>query len=143
MEEPRCLYDSPGLRVSLDEANGWLYNQWLGVHNEESIKEAAAAIWACLHAHPCAKVLSDHSGLISDWQGVAPWIGQDYLDHLAAQGVRYFAWVYSQHYHDRTAMEQALYLSKRPMVAIFDDVASAYEWLRNCSTHWPEVEMHK
>jgi hypothetical protein len=27
MEELRCLLDIPGLWVSYDEANGWLYNQ--------------------------------------------------------------------------------------------------------------------
>jgi len=132
MEQLRCLLDSPGLRVSYDEANGWLYNQWLGVHDAASVREHAAAICACHRAWPCSKILSDHAGLVGSWQHSISWIGGEYLNTLAAQGVGYFAWVYNQGYHDRTAMEQALYYATQPVIAIFDDVASAYEWLQHC-----------
>ena len=132
MEEIRCLLDLPGLQVNYDEANGWLYNQWLGAHEAASVREHAAAICACHRAQPCSKILSDHSGLVGSWQHSVPWIGGEYLNTLAEQGVQYFAWVYNKGYHDRTAMEQALYYATRPVIAIFDDVASAYEWLQHC-----------
>jgi hypothetical protein len=132
MEELRCLVDLPGLRVSCDEANGWLYNQWLGEHDEASVKHHAAGICACLRARPCTKILSDHSGLVGNWQGASPWVGRDYFDWLAQQGILYFAWVYNQGYYDRVAMEKTLFYTTRPIVAIFGDVASAYEWLRSC-----------
>jgi hypothetical protein len=45
MEELCCLADLPGLRVSDDEANGWLYNPWLGVPNEASIKAPRSQHW--------------------------------------------------------------------------------------------------
>jgi hypothetical protein len=62
------------------------------------------------------------------------WIGGEYLTTLAAQGVAYFAWVYTAGHHDRTSMEQALRFATEPAIAIFDDVASAYEWLQHCPT---------
>lgn len=141
MEELRCLLDTPGLRVSYDEANGWLYNQWLGVHDKASVKVHAAAICACHRAQPCRKILSDHTGLEGSWQHSVPWIGGEYLSQLAGQGVEYFAWVYSKGYHDLSAMEQALLYATRPVVAIFDNIASAYEWLQHCPAHraWAEV----
>lgn len=132
MKEMRCLLDSPGLRVSYDEANGWLYNQWLGPHDADSVRVHAAAICAHHLAWPCSKVLSDHSGLVGSWQHSVPWIGGEYLNTLAAQGVVYFAWVYNDGYRDRAEMEQALYYATRPVIAIFDDLASAYEWLQHC-----------
>jgi hypothetical protein len=137
MEELTCLLDTPGLRISSDEANNWLYNQWLGMHNEDSVKMYASHICACLRQRPFTKILSDHSGLVGNWQGAAPWIGQEYFVRLAAQGIAYFAWVYNEHYHDRLAMEQTLYYTTSPVVAIFDDVASAYEWLQHCPTPRP------
>jgi hypothetical protein len=132
MEELRCLVDLPGLRVSCDEANGWLYNQWLGEHDETSVKHHAASICACLKARPYPKILSDHSGLVGNWQGASPWVGRDYFDRLAQQGILYFAWVYNLGYYDRVAMEKTLFYTTRPVVAIFGDVASAYDWLRSC-----------
>jgi hypothetical protein len=132
MEELHCLVDLPGLRVSCDEANGWLYNQWLGEHDEASVKHYAANICACLAAWPCTKILSDHSGLVGNWQGASPWVGRDYFDRLAQQGILYFAWVYNLGYYDRVAMEKTLFYTTRPVVAIFGDVASAYDWLRSC-----------
>lgn len=132
MEELRCLVDLPGLRVSSDEANGWLYNQWLGEHTEASVKHHGAIICACLNARPSTKILSDHTGLVGNWQGASPWMGREYFDRLAGQGILYFAWVYNEGYHDRVAMEQALYYTTRPIVAMFGEVASAYDWLRSC-----------
>ena len=132
MEELCCLVDLPGLRVSRDEANGWLYNQWLGEHDEASVKYHAAKICACLTARPCPKILSDHSGLAGNWQGASPWVGRGFFDRLAQQGVLYFAWVYNLGYYDRVAMEKTLFYTTRPIVALFGEVASAYDWLRSC-----------
>lgn len=132
MEELRCLLNSPGLRVSYDAPNGWLYNQWRGTHDAASIKMHADGIAACLAAQPCSKILSDHSELTGTWHGVAPWIGGYYFDRLAALGVAHFAWVCAADYHDRMAMERACFLLPRPVVAIFSEVASAYDWLQRC-----------
>lgn len=133
MEELYCLVDLPGLRVSCDEANGWLYNQWLGEHDEASVRHHAASICASLTARPCTKILSDHSGLVGNWQSAAAWIGREYFDWLAQQGILYFAWVYNPGYYDQVAMDKALYYTTRPVVAVFGDLASAYDWLRTCS----------
>ena len=122
----------PGLRVSYDPVNTWLYNQWLGEHTEASVKVCAEAVCACLRAQPCAKILSDHSQLRGDWQAAAAWVGQENFAHLAAQGIAYFAWVYSPSYTDRVAMERTLLYTKAPLVAIFDDLAEAYDWLQRC-----------
>lgn len=137
MNQLRCLLDCPGLRVSYDEFNGWLYNQWLGVHDAVSVQQHAAHICACHRQWPCRKILSDHSGLLGSWQHSVLWIGSQYLTTLAAQGVAYFAWVYAAGYQDRTSMEQALRFATEPAIAMFEDIASAYEWLQHCPAAVP------
>jgi hypothetical protein len=132
MEKLNCLLDTPGLRVFYDEANNWLYNQWLGVHDEQSVKESVSDICSLIHTCSFTRILSDHSGLVGSWQGSVPWITRTYFDQLAAQGVTYFAWVYNESYHNRMAIEQMRRDLKSPIVDIFEDVASAYEWLRRC-----------
>ncbi|MGI4738101.1 MAG: hypothetical protein ACRYG7_23275 [Janthinobacterium lividum] len=136
----RCLLNTPSLRVSYDPVNAWLYNQWLGEHTAISVLACADLILECLRAQPCTKILSDHSELRGDWQAAAPLIGSRGLAQLAEQGVTCFAWIYSPFHTNRAAMERALHYKrepnkKEPAIAIFDDLAEAYEWLQRAPAH--------
>jgi|GEM_PF-1231767 len=132
MESLRCLLDTPGLRISYDAANHWLYNQWIGVYDEATVRERVQDVFACLATQPCRRILSDHSQLTGSWLSASVWIGEYYFDRLVECGITHFAWVYSAAYPDRLAMEKALSFTMHPVVAIFDEVASAYEWLHQC-----------
>lgn len=138
MEELTCLLNTPGLRVLHDSANQWLYSQWLGQHDGESMQRHTELVCACLQTQPSPKILSDHSLLTGDWQQAAPGCRHAF-ERMAAQGVAYFAWVYAPAYTDRLAMEKAMLHIARPAVAIFDDISSAYEWLRRMPNYPPEV----
>ncbi|HET9503326.1 MAG TPA: hypothetical protein VFO93_07285 [Hymenobacter sp.] len=87
-------------------------------------------ICACHRTCPYPKILSDHSALEGSWQHSVRGIGGPYLTRLAAQGVAYFAWVYSDGYQDRASMEQALFYATEPAIALFADLASACQWLQ-------------
>lgn len=132
MEELSCLLVTPGLEVYHDAVRGWLYTRWFGLYTEALMQQAIAAICACIHGRAYTKLLSDHSGLVGEWPAGSPWAMQTYFDYLAAQGVTYFAWVYNESQDNRLAMQQTLAYVARPAVAIFQDVASAYEWLLRC-----------
>jgi hypothetical protein len=96
------------------------------------VQQGAGAICACLHTHSYTRILSDHSGLVGSWQEEAPWMSRAYFDRLAAQGIRYFAFICHNGYYDRALLTHVLHDVKRPIVDMFDDVISAYEWLRRC-----------
>jgi hypothetical protein len=140
----RCLLDTPGLRLFYDKARGWLYNQWLGIHDEWSVQKGAGDICACLHAQSFTRILSDHSGLVGSWPGNSPWITRAYFDRLAAQNIAYFAFVCHDGYHDCALLKKMLHDIERPIVDIFDDVVSAYDWLRRCPylpEEWPNATL--
>jgi hypothetical protein len=129
MEALQALVVTPTLCVAYDPPNQWLYAQWRGVHDTESVRAGAEAIFACLATHPCPKLLSDHSQLQGDWRpAIAPVVQRNFA-RLAAHGVSYVAWVCSWEYTDRVAMEQLLRQLSQPSVNLFDELASAYEWL--------------
>lgn len=134
MEDLHCLLATPGLEVYHDAVREWLYTRWLGQHTESSIRQGIGAVCTCMQGRAYTKVLSDHSGLVGEWPAESPWGMRTYFDYLAAQGVAYFAWVYNENRHNRATMQQTLVTVMRPAVAIFEDVASAYEWLRRCPT---------
>jgi hypothetical protein len=141
MDNLRCLLRIPGLCIWYDEANRWLYNQWEGAHDAASFERGANAIMTCLAAQPCTKILSDHSQVRGKWQSLSKWTNPAGFNSLAELGVVYFAWVYSPFLTDRATMEHLFLYMTRPMVAIFSDVASAYDWLQNCpSSLGPAVE---
>ena len=132
MEELRCLLDTPTLRVSYDTTNQWLYNQWQGVHDSESVRQASLRIFDCLARQPCVKMLSDHSLVQGQWPATtAPAMRQN-LERLGVYGIACFAWVPSADYDNRLSMEWVLRLTATPVAGIFNDVASAYEWLQHC-----------
>ncbi|RZK26437.1 MAG: hypothetical protein EOO63_14680, partial [Hymenobacter sp.] len=73
--------------MSYDTVNKWLYNQWLGLHDGESVRSAAEHIFTCLATHPCTKMLSDHSLLHGNWQPAIPSVVQQNFERLATHGV--------------------------------------------------------
>jgi hypothetical protein len=126
-----CLLDTRQLTVHHDVVNDWLYSQWKGRHNAETVPVCAAHVFACLEVTKCQKLLSDHTELTGDWQAVAMRVGSEALAQTAARGVRAIAWVYGPDYHDQLAMHLAVSVATRPVIAIFDDVASACQWLQH------------
>ncbi|MGI4738095.1 MAG: hypothetical protein ACRYG7_23245 [Janthinobacterium lividum] len=49
---------------------------------------------------------------------------------MSARGVCAFAWVYGPDFRDQLAMHQAMQVASQPVIAVFDDVATAYLWLQ-------------
>lgn len=132
MENLHCLLATPGLTVSHDVLNDWLYAQWHGLHDKESVRVCSEHIFTCLTTHRCLKLLSDHSLLVGNWQPAIPSVVQHNFERLAMHGVRYVAWVHSFEYEDLMAMERVVHNMAQPLVGLFDEVASAYDWLLHC-----------
>jgi hypothetical protein len=74
-------------------------------------------------------MLNDNSQVTSDWEQGARWVGGHYYSLLADQGVRYVAWVSPPNWSARKSMETAMQFVTKPIVVLFDDLASAYAWL--------------
>ncbi|WP_143435087.1 hypothetical protein [Hymenobacter roseosalivarius] len=87
---------------------------------------------ACLRRFPCQKLLNDSSGVTGDWKLAAKWIGEYFFPLLADAGLHYMAWVYSPNYFSRRAINLALSFVRQPVIVVvnFEEVASAYTWLR-------------
>lgn len=130
----KCLLDTPLLTIQHDITNGWLYNQWKGAHDPNTVFACIHHILACLEATACRKILSDHTEFIGNWLHVAPRVGSEAFEQIAARGVVAVAWVYGKNYHDQMAMYLAQRTAARPLITIFGDVASAYGWLQQ----WPK-----
>lgn len=131
MTELQVILDISSLCITHDRCNQWLYVDWKGAQNAESVCWGCEQVHACLRATGCHKILNDNTNTTGDWEKAARWIGQDFLPTLASAGLHYLAWVYSPNYVSRRAMETTLFFVTTPVVLSFDDVAGAYAWLRS------------
>lgn len=91
------------------------------------MQQGAGEICACLYAHS-----QRPQRLSRELAGSCPLAEPGLLRRLAAQGISYFAFVCHDGYHDRALLTHLLHEVKYPIVDMFDDVISAYEWLRRC-----------
>jgi hypothetical protein len=134
MEYRCCLLDTPGLVVHYCSTQQCLFNEWRGLHTPVTVRESAAFIISCLKAHPCTRILSDHTALRGDWLEAAPWVGGPLFGRLARLGIRYFAWVpAADNPADCAAMLAACAEARWPVVHFFPAVPEAQAWLQQQS----------
>ncbi|OON66443.1 STAS/SEC14 domain-containing protein [Hymenobacter sp. CRA2] len=123
------LYETVPLSISFDHDQQWLYVEWKGNHTAESARRGGELVLRYLRDYACAKMLNDNSQVTSEWEAGARWVGRDYYQQLAGQGIRYVAWICPPNWGARKSMETAMMFVTAPVVVLFDDLASAYAWL--------------
>lgn len=123
------LYDTPALSISYDADHEWLYVEWKGLHDANSAQTGGELVLHYLRTQPCRKMLNDNSEVIGDWEKSARWVGSYYYQQLAEHGVQFVAWVGPPHWPARKSMEAAMLFISKPMVVLFEDLASGYSWL--------------
>ncbi|MBG8556436.1 hypothetical protein [Hymenobacter guriensis] len=123
------FHDTSSLSIAFDEDNQWLYVEWKGHHDAVSSKKGGELVLQHLQSCACTKMLNDNSQVTSEWDRGARWVGSHYYATLADQGVRFVAWICPPHWPARKSMETAMLFVTRPMVVLFDDLASGYAWL--------------
>jgi hypothetical protein len=121
--------NTPGLSIGYDHVNDWLYTDWRGAHDQDSSQAACLLMLDALRAHPCRKILNDNSSVTRQTMQLSLW-GAWWLEEMMNAGLEYVAWVFPRDFEARVATEQTVGRIQRPVVATFDDVASAYVWLQ-------------
>jgi hypothetical protein len=123
------LADSAGLAISYDHTNQWLYADWHGEHNQETSREACVLLLEQLRRYPTTKILNDNSRIVQTTVEMSEW-GAWWLGEMRAAGLAALAWVYPRNFVAREATDAVLARIQQPVIATFNDVASAYFWLQ-------------
>lgn len=127
-EELEYIREVPGLIVSYDRINQWLYADWHGEHTPASSLVACQLLLEVAREKRCAKILNDNSN-ITHSSALITDVGWQWMHDLYAAGVYYFVWVSPTAAMDEQRRENALRSSGRPFVVTFPDLASACSWL--------------
>ena len=84
---------------------------------------------AVQHQLPCPKLLNDYSSMTRSTVQLTQW-GEQWLTDMQAAGLRCIAWVLPNDPLARQVTEDLVQAIDAPRVVVFQDVASAYSWLR-------------
>ena len=126
----KLLTDDPHLSLYFDEERQWLYANWKGDQNYETVQDGGLKILQQVAHTRTRKILNDNREVSSAWSDAANEGGQVWFPALAAAGVEYFAWVYSKHAFSRLSADIALgYVQEGPEIAVFDNIEDAESWL--------------
>ncbi|RYU80102.1 hypothetical protein [Hymenobacter persicinus] len=123
------LIDTAGISIAFDQDNGWLYSDWKGVHDQDSSRQGCLLMLEALRRQPCRKILNDNSNIIHTSFQITEG-GIAWLREMRAAGLECLAWVYPRHFESRQATEGLLPLLGPPAVVGFEDLATAYMWLK-------------
>lgn len=124
------LLDTPSISISYDYTNSWLYANWKGDQTLESVQWGALEMLRLLRDQRNHKVLNDNRLVTSIWSDASEWGGKIWFPMMADAGLQYFAWVYSPHLYSRLSTDLTLRYTTSPIVATFDSIETAANWLR-------------
>ncbi|WP_139920564.1 hypothetical protein [Hymenobacter sp. DG01] len=124
------ILETPGLIISYDYTNKWLYADWRGKHDQESARVGCGLMLEALSQWPSTKILNDNSNVTSMAVELTTW-GVSWLHAMYVAGLRYLAWIYpSYHTGNKRVAQSIIHTIENPIVASFSDLPSARTWLQ-------------
>ncbi len=126
------LQETSNASIFYDCTNQWLFVDWHGDLTLPLVQASCLSIAQRFLEGPCTRVLNNNTGVSSIAPDVPGWLAKEFLPHLRLAGVEYVAWVYSPVLRVKSYTDAAISRAPNaPMVAMFDDLESAFAWLRN------------
>ncbi|HEX8438488.1 hypothetical protein [Archangium sp.] len=130
----RLLYTSENLDIHHEEPDGWLYADWKGYQSVDMVKSGCEEMLRHLKALRLSKVLNDNTHVSGIWVGAAYWVATHWFPRMQEAGLRHFAWVQSPSRLSQISAETTLERAPSSPAVLFNDIASATEWLRKVAS---------
>ena len=121
------LFKAKNIEISFDSKNQYLYCNWIGFQNKQSIMESGAVILEHLKKKGVSKVLNDNTLVTGPWQEAAEWTATVWFPDMINAGLRHFAWVFSQNIFSELSAKKAMPANE--IVKSFRDLEEARKWL--------------
>jgi hypothetical protein len=125
-----ALHESPLFSLRHDSDNNWLFAQWEGVQSKTASLAACALLLQHAQENHFPKLLCDSSQALDGWSEISEWVSTNFLPQLADTGICVVAWINAQDWQTNDVITDFIFHSNKPFIAMFDEGATAYEWLR-------------
>ena len=123
----QSLSKQKNLEISYDPENKYLYCNWLGFQNKESIMKSGFIILDLLKQKKVSKVLNDNSQVTGPWQEAAEWTATVWFPQMIESGLKHFAWIFSPNIFSELSAKKAMPSSG--IVKSFNSYNDALSWL--------------
>jgi hypothetical protein len=119
--------------LSLEQADGWLRAVWSGYITTDDAMSGALNYLAQVGPFHTLYLLNDNTSLRGPWFNSVEWLDRVWLPQAVQLGLRYIAHVVQADTHsDILTLTCQVPIADVFELQLFDDVASAQEWLRAC-----------
>ncbi|TXK51910.1 hypothetical protein FVR03_02965 [Pontibacter qinzhouensis] len=126
------LFRESYIAIEYNEADDWIYVNWRGFVNYETVTAGCEKILFFMQEKGCNKILNDNTNVEGIWSGASKWVGQEWFPRMVAAGMLNFAWVYSSSAFSRLSADKALKnTDDLNPIRTFDNIDSAQDWLRS------------
>jgi len=123
----QSLSKQKNLEISYDPEHKYLYCNWLGFQNKESIMKSGLIILDLLKQKKVSKVLNDNSQVTGPWQEAAEWTATVWFPQMIEHGLKHFAWIFSPNIFSELSAKKAMPSSG--IVKSFNSYNDALSWL--------------
>ena len=121
------VYKAKNLEISYDQDKKFLYCNWIGFQNKESIMKSGAVILDMVKQKRVSKVLNDNARVTGPWQEAAEWTSTVWFPEMMKAGLKYFAWIFSPNIFAELSAKKAMPSSD--VVKAFNDYKAAHNWI--------------
>ena len=119
--------------LSLEQTDGWLRAVWSGYITSDDAMSGAMNYLAQVGPFHTLYLLNDNTSLRGPWFDSIEWLDRVWLPQAVQLGLRYIAHVVQADTHsDILTLTCSVPITNVLELQLFDDVASAQEWLRAC-----------
>lgn len=125
------LFRDTYVAIELNPKDNWIYVNWRGYQNYESVLAGCEKIREFMNATACYRILNDNTQVEGQWSSAAKWVAETWFPALRQDGLQCFAWVYSSSILSRLSSDKTLKHANQPdYIHTFDDIEAAQDWLR-------------
>ena len=121
------LFKAKNIEISYDATNRFMYCNWLGFQNKDSIMKSGGIILDLLKQKRVSKILNDNTQVTGPWQEAAEWTATIWFPTMIAAGLKHFAWIFSPNIFAELSAVKAMPMSS--VVKPFSSYREAYVWL--------------
>src|SRR5688572_11377853 len=120
------LFSERNIEISYEPVQEYIYGNWLGFQNEESVKAGCKKMLEFLNDKRCQKVLNDNTQVTGPWQAATKWVGEIWFPQMEEAGLKHFAWIFSPNLFAELSAKKAMPASG--VVQAFHSFKDAQKW---------------
>jgi PAS domain S-box-containing protein len=116
--------------ISYNEAEGYLYADWLGFQNIETVQSGCMAILEALKEYSATKLINDNTNVLGSWSESLEWVAEIWFPMMKEAGLRYLAWIYSPATYSILAAQKSVEISdEKAEIKLFTELSLAKNWI--------------